>query len=180
MTRPEGTVLDDAIRAQPVRALRHAVQKVSYFFALETDGVLWNLKGVPGRVPLLVTLALLALANVAYVLVAGGCLLGLLNPWADRAFTSAFYLYGGCLLLMVVAFLGDPRYHFPLVPFAALVFGKAILQDGPDLRLGLRRGDAAARRRLKHWTILGGVLILLMVGNLGLKYLESLSGIGGR
>ena len=162
----------EAIRAQPVLAVRRAVQKVTYFFALETDGVLWNLKGVAARVPLVTTLALLALANTAYVLVTSGCILGLLSPGPDRAFVTLFYFVGGYLLLMAVAFIGDPRFHFPLVPFAALICCKAILRDGPQLRLALRRGDAAARQRLRLWMLLNAVFVLLMLGNLWLKYLE--------
>ena len=31
----------------PVEAAVRTFRKASYFFALETDGVLWNLKGLP-------------------------------------------------------------------------------------------------------------------------------------
>jgi 4-amino-4-deoxy-L-arabinose transferase-like glycosyltransferase len=36
----------EAIRREPAAAVARAIQKISYFFALETDGVLWNLKGL--------------------------------------------------------------------------------------------------------------------------------------
>lgn len=163
----------EAVRAAPVAAARRALQKISYFFALETDGVLWNLKGLRAPVPLAATATLLVLANVAYVLVVSGCLLGMLSPSPHRAATTLFLVVSSYVLLMTVVFVGDPRYHFPLVPFAALMFGKALLYDGPELRDGLRRGEPAARRRLTQWTILNAAFVLLLLGNLWLKHLEA-------
>jgi 4-amino-4-deoxy-L-arabinose transferase-like glycosyltransferase len=162
----------EEIRVHPVDAMRRAVQKISYFFALETDGVLWNLKGLRSPPPLWVTLVLLSLANVAYVTVASGCVLGLLGPWPNRALPSLFLTITGCLVLIAIIFVGDPRYHFLLMPSAALIFAKALLHDGPRLWDGLRRRDRGAQSRLRYWMMVNAALALLMLGNIWLKHLE--------
>jgi 4-amino-4-deoxy-L-arabinose transferase-like glycosyltransferase len=160
------------IRAAPGAAALRAVQKVSYLFALETDGVLWNLKGKPSRVPLAAALALLTLANLGYLAIACTCLLALLIPGRERRMTSLFWMLTAYVLLMSVLFVGDPRYHFPLVPFAALVASGTLLDGAPKLLAAFRAGDPAARRRLAVWLMLIALLGLLLVGNLRLKQLE--------
>jgi hypothetical protein len=161
------------MRAHPVLAVRHAAQKVTYFLALETDGALWNLKGYRGGVPLLTTLILLALANVSYVLLVCGVALGVVIRPPDGPWSSMSYFVAVYLLLMAVVYIGDPRYHFPLIPFAALVVARVIVRDVPLLREGLRRHDAWAQRCLRRWVLASGLLVSLMVGNLWLKYLET-------
>jgi hypothetical protein len=75
---------------------------------------------------------------------------------------------------MAAVFVGDPRYHYPLMPLAALLFARACLVDGPELRAGLRTGDPAVRRRARQWTVLVAVFGGLLLSNLWLKYLESM------
>lgn len=162
----------EAIRAAPGAAVARVFQKISYFFALETDGVLWNLKTKPARVPLVVTLALLALANLPYVTLACVCLLALVIPPRERALTSLFGLLTVYALLMTAVFLGDPRYHFPLVPFAALVFSSTLLDGAPKLLAAVRSGEARARRRLAAGLVLIAIFGLLLAGNIRLKLLE--------
>lgn len=164
----------DAIRQDPLAAIQRLPQKLSYFFALETDGVLWNLKGVPTPTPLVITLLLLAVANVAYLLVSSGCLLALTarSRDPDRPFRALFILLSGYLVLMALVFVGDPRYHYALIPFAALLFAKALLVDAPDLRARLLAGDATAWRQMKRWMALNAVLLALVLVNLWLKYQE--------
>ena len=162
----------EAIRKEPTVAVARAIHKVSYFFALETDGVLWNLKGMPSRVSPTSTLGLLALANGAYAVVTCVCLLALIVPGRERPLTSLFYMLIGNLLLMTVVFLGDPRYHFPLVPFAALVFSSTLLDVVPTWRRAWRDGAPATRRQLAGWFALVVLFGLLIIGNLWLKRLE--------
>lgn len=77
---------------------------MSYFFALETDGVLWNLKGL-AQPPPAICFAVLGLTYMP-----------LTCPLA-----SLFLLLTGYLVLVAVVFIGDPRYHFALIPFIRLL-----------------------------------------------------------
>ena len=162
----------ETIRRQPAAAVARTIQKISYFLALETDGVLWNLKGLRSPVSIGATLALLALANLAYLALTCICLLALLIPAREHAFTSLLWLLAGYLLLMAAVFVGDPRYHFPLVPFAALVVSSTLLNDAPNMLAAVRGGQPAARRQLAAWSALMVLFGLLLVGNLWLKRLE--------
>lgn len=162
-----------AVRSDPFAAVRRVPQKLSYLFALETDGVLWNLKGLPSAVPLAATLALLAAANLGYLLVGAGSLLALTSPSRNTRLASLTEYTVAYVALMAAIFIGDPRHHYPLIPLAALLFGRACLVDGPELLSGLRGRDPAARRQARSWAVLVAVFGGLMTGNLWLKHLES-------
>ena len=162
----------EAIRASPFAAFARAVQKTSYLVALETDGVLWNLKGLPSRPSMAGTLTLLAIANLAYVLVVSGCLLGLAGTPGHRPFTTLFGFIAVYVLVMAMTFVGDPRYHYSLIPFAAIFFSKALLQDGPVLLAAWRAGEPISRVQWRRWIIPTVIAGLLMLGNLWLKHVE--------
>jgi 4-amino-4-deoxy-L-arabinose transferase-like glycosyltransferase len=161
------------IRDAPWEAVIRGFRKISYFFALETDGVLWNLKGFERPPPLFWTLILLLLTNIAYVVMLGTGLLGLLSSPCPSPLTTLFMLLTAYLLMITIAFFGDPRYHFPLVPFMLLFSSKGLLCDGQRLLIALRQGEFWGRRRIFTWTTAMSLLLLTMAGNLWLKYLES-------
>jgi len=68
-----------AIAAEPGKALLRCLQKVTYFFALETDGPGWNLKGFAKPWPVWLTLSVFTLVNVSYLAVLGGCVLAFVS-----------------------------------------------------------------------------------------------------
>jgi hypothetical protein len=59
----------EASAEAPVQAAVRVVRKLTYLAALETDGVLWNLKGLDRATPLWLQLVLLGITNACYVAV---------------------------------------------------------------------------------------------------------------
>jgi len=160
-----------AIGASPTRALRLAFQKVTYFFALETDGVLWNLKGLP-QPSKLIAVVLLGIANAAYLFVLTFAILGLMGTPRTNPFASLFLVLTGYLVLVAVVFVGDPRYHYALVPLAAIFSAKGFIEDWPVLWKGMKENDSGVRRRLFRWAGIVVVFFMLMTANVVLKFLE--------
>jgi 4-amino-4-deoxy-L-arabinose transferase-like glycosyltransferase len=162
----------EAIAAEPVRAAFRFVQKTTYFFALETDGVLWNMKGFSRPPTTWITVPLLGLTNPSYIAVLGACVLGFLSG-PGGAFSSLFGLLTAYFVMITVAFVGDPRYHYPLVPLAAILAGKALVHDWPALRSGLTSTERSTRASALKWAAIMSVFAVLMVANLYLKVLEA-------
>jgi hypothetical protein len=160
------------IRRYPGRSLIRIVQKITYLFALETDGVMWSLMGRPAPAPRAVLLGLLAAANAAYVILITGALLGLLGERPGRSFTAYFLVHAACLVGVCAVYVADPRYHFALVPLASVFLAKAIVVDWPRLSDGLRRREPAARRQALRWAGLTAVFAAMMIANLALKWIE--------
>jgi len=161
-----------AIEASPMQTAVRALQKVSYFFALETDGVLWNLKGLDRPPPLAVTLLLLCAANAGYVFVVTFAVLGLTGAAGTQRLGSLFVLIVGYLLLVAMIFVGDPRYHYALVPLATVFAAKGLVDDGPKLLKRLRQHDPSATRTLLGCGAIYAVFVVLIVANVLLKMLE--------
>jgi hypothetical protein len=159
------------IRRVPGRSLLRIGAKISYFIGLETDGLLWTLRGLP-RGPLWIVLVLLAVVNGAYVLLVAGALLGLIAGMSHRPFTTYFYVLTGCLVTVCAVYVSDPRYHYIAVPFAAIFMVKGVLVDWPALREGVWRRDVLARRRAMQWGGLTALAGALMIANLGLRVIE--------
>jgi len=159
-----------AIAAAPLRAGLRVVQKVSYFFALETDGVLWNLKGLAAPPSTAVTLVLLGVANAAYL-----CMLSF-AVLADRhaAATSVaalFLLLTGYLVLVAAVFVGDPGTTLDWCP------GHDLLSEGVPggLASAVACGTSARCERAAAVAGIGAivvVLLVLMTVNLALKAFE--------
>jgi len=162
-----------AISNSPVQTAIRTLQKVTYFFALETDGVLWNLKGLPSPPPKLVTLSLLAVANVTYLFLLCFAVLGLMPSARVNPLASLLLLLAGYSLLITIIFFGDPRYHYAVVPLAAIFSTKGFLEDWPRLSKGLRSKDPAARRTVLVWGAIVAVLLLAVVANVALKVAEA-------
>jgi hypothetical protein len=162
----------DAIAASPLQAALRVFQKVSYFFALETDGVLWNLKGLVRPAPTVVKLGLLGVVNAAYLFVLSFSFLGLLGTPRGQPLSSLFLVLTAYSVLITAVFIGDPRYHYALVPLAAVFSVKGVADELPSLRKCVRAADPHARRRLRLWCAVVLVCLALMGINLGLKALE--------
>ena len=160
------------IAASPLRTAIRALRKVSYFFALETDGVLWNLKGLAQRPPMPVTLVLLGVANAAYVVVLAFAVLGLMGTPREHPLASLFLLLTGYLVLVTAVFIGDPRYHYALMPFAAVFSAKGFVEDWPVLTEAVKTKRPGARRRLLTWVAIIVVFVILIAANVVLKTLE--------
>jgi 4-amino-4-deoxy-L-arabinose transferase-like glycosyltransferase len=163
----------DAIAATPLQAALRVFQKVSYFFALETDGVLWNLKGLARPAPTVVKLGLLGVVNAAYLFVLSFSVLGLMGTPRGQPLSSLFLVLTAYSVLITAVFIGDPRYHYALVPLAAVFSVKGVADEFPSLRKGVQAADPHARRRLRLWCAVMLVFLALMCVNLGLKALES-------
>jgi len=161
-----------AIAAAPLRAGARIVQKLSYFFGLETDGALWNLKGLPTPPPLAVTLLLLGVANAAYVFMLAFAVLGLLGTPRRQPLSSLLLVVTGYLVAVAVVFVGDPRYHYGLVPLAMVFTAKGFTEDWPALRRVTPAKDPIARRLLWKWSAIVSVVLLLMATHLAFKALE--------
>jgi 4-amino-4-deoxy-L-arabinose transferase-like glycosyltransferase len=162
-----------AITAEPGKALLRAVGKLTYLFALETDGTMWNLKGFDPPLPLKWTLLLLLLANSFYVVLLATGTLTLLASDQCPPFRSLFLLLLGYTACMAFIFIGDPRYHFHLMPFMLLFGAQGILEEWPKMREGLHSKTAGAGRRLVVWGTVMTLMGLVMGINLVLKYFES-------
>ncbi|HEX3175551.1 MAG TPA: glycosyltransferase family 39 protein [Methylomirabilota bacterium] len=160
------------IANDPARAALRCLQKVSYFVALETDGLLWNVKGLERPWPMWVLASALSVANAAYVVVFGAWLLGAVVG-RRPALTSLSLLLAAYLALIVLVFLGDPRYHYPLVPLAAIVGTATVLRDGRELWRGRRALPRPARIRVLRWAAAMCLVAVLAGANLYLKSLEA-------
>jgi 4-amino-4-deoxy-L-arabinose transferase-like glycosyltransferase len=167
----------EAIAASPAGALVREFQKVSYFFALETDGVLWNFKGLVRLPPRAVTVLTVSVANVAYLFVLGFAVVGLVNAPGTHPLSSLLLLLAGYLVLVTAVFVGDPRYHYALVPVAVIFGAKGFLEDWPALAKAAKADSAGARRKVIVSGVIVAAFLGLMVVNLGLKYLEFKAGL---
>ena len=160
------------IAAAPLRAGARVLQKVSYFFALETDGALWNLKGLITPPSLAVKLLLLGVANAAYVFMLSFAVLGLLGTPRRQPLSSLLLVVTGYLVAVAAVFVGDPRYHYGLVPLAMIFTAKGCTEDWPALRSVTPPKEPIARRQLWTWSAIVLVLLILMVTHLAFKALE--------
>lgn len=156
----------EAILNRPMEAAVRMARKASYFLALETDGVLWNLNGLPARPPMSVTLALLGLANAGYAVVLALAVLGMLTTARGHPLGSLFLIVSGYYVLIALVFFGDPRHHYPLLPVATIFGAKAMAQDLPAI---LERKN---RRLLARWAAIVAGFLLLMAANVMVKMAE--------
>ncbi|MFN8626603.1 MAG: glycosyltransferase family 39 protein [Candidatus Binatia bacterium] len=161
-----------AIAAAPLRIGSLFVRKVSYFFGLETDGALWNLKGLPRPPSLAVTLLPLGVANVAYIFMLSFAILGLLGTPRREPLSSLFLVITGYLVAVAAVFVGDPRYHYGLVPVATIFAAKGWTADWPGLRRAIAANEPLAWQRLWNWSAILSVVLLLMATHLALKAVE--------
>lgn len=158
----------ESIRSDIPATFRRSVQKISYFFAIETDGAMWNYKGLKdeGRgIPLAI------FASLFYIAAMATAIFGLVHGLRSSSFGSWFLLLTGYSIAIVVAFEGDPRYHFPLIPFLLMYSALGIRCDLParlnDFRHeGLRHMKSPA---IVAWLFIMTVFSLLLVLNLWLK-----------
>jgi 4-amino-4-deoxy-L-arabinose transferase-like glycosyltransferase len=160
-----------AIDDHPAQAFLRVFQKVSYFFALETDGALWNIKGF-GQPPLALAPFPLALASAAYLVVVSFAILGIICTPGKHALVSLFLLLTGYLVLATVAFFGDPRYHYVLLPIASIFAVKGMLEGIPWLSKRFEGNERDRRRHLATWGSVVGIYLVLIAVNLVLKFLE--------
>jgi len=168
-----------AIAAAPLLAVVRGAAKLSFFFGPETDGVMWNLKGIRGGASDLATVALVGAANLVYGVTVVLALLAVCARWRSPAFTSLVIIVTAYLGLVSMVFVSDPRYHFPLVPLAAVLAAEGFVNVLPVLRDGLGSGSSQARVQLRSWLLLSLLFGVLVVGNLVVKYCE-ISALGAR
>ena len=159
----------EAIRDYPVRSLLRLPLKVSHLAAIESDGVLWNLKGFERPPPMWVTLPLLAVANLVYIMVLATATWALISRFRSSGIGEWTALLCGYTVLIVMVFFGDPRFHLPLVPF--LLLGSAVIMTGevPLPRPGVQ--GSPERSQVRRWAVLMAGLLLLMGINLVVKRL---------
>jgi 4-amino-4-deoxy-L-arabinose transferase-like glycosyltransferase len=160
-----------AIGDHPMQAFLRVFQKVSYFFALETDGALWNIKGF-GKPPLALAVCMLALANAAYLIVVSFAILGIVTTPGKSALVSLFLLLTAYLVGVTVAFFGDPRYHYVLLPIASIFAVKGVLEAIAWLSKRFEGSVRDRRRLLATWGSVVGIYLALIAVNLVLKFLE--------
>lgn len=162
----------ESIKANPGRALLRSLQKVTYLMALETDGTLWNVKGFADQPPFWLVLVCLLFANLFYVGVIALCMLGLLGESLRTSMSSFFVVLSVYLVLMTMVFIGDPRYHYSLIPFASILASKAVVKDVPAIFGALERKESWAWRKLVVWASWMALFCFSMLANLFLKDLE--------
>jgi 4-amino-4-deoxy-L-arabinose transferase-like glycosyltransferase len=160
-----------SIGEHPAQAFLRVFQKVSYFFALETDGALWNIKGFE-KPPLVLALLMLALANAAYLAVVSFAILGVVSAPAKHPLVSLFLLLTGYLVLVTVAFFGDPRYHYVLLPVASIFAVKGVLKGRIWLSKRFEGDERDRRRHLGVWGSVAGIYLVLVAMNVVLKFVE--------
>jgi 4-amino-4-deoxy-L-arabinose transferase-like glycosyltransferase len=124
-----------AIREDPLRALGRLPLKISHLVALETDGVLWNLKGFTPRPGLPTVLWLLFLANVAYLLALGTATLALLGRKDLPLFGRMTVLL--CVYMLAIVVVSFWRSQIPPAAYAVSIVVQRLALRG-------RRGMAMA------------------------------------
>lgn len=131
-----GKIAKDYIREQPVAFVGRTVKKLIKLHDRETIGVVWNAEGLKSRYGegILAPLKLLSTLYWWGALALG--LLGLASRvWARRwrvIFDPPLVFWGYFAAVHAVVVVMD-RYHFPSVPFIAILAGVA-LQRGLELR----------------------------------------------
>ena len=83
-----------------------------------------------------------------------------------------FVLLCGYFVFITAIFVGDPRYHYPLVPFAAILAAKGLMDDFPALATAMRERLPEARSSLWVWGVIVAGFCGLMAANVALKMLE--------
>lgn len=161
----------DAILDAPIQAGVRAMAKLTHLFALETDGVLWNLKGLDRTTPLLLRLVLLGITNACYVIVALVAILGLLRAPPRDPLATLLIVFTGYMCFMSAVFLGDPRYHYPLIPLAC-VFAAYGVVNFPSQEE--RTGPARFGRRhvWTRWAVCSGLFTVMLIANVAIKVAE--------
>ena len=160
------------ILENPAHALFRVPLKVSHLVALETDGVLWNLKGFERAPSPALVLTLLLVANLAYLAVLGTAAMALLDRREGttlQRLTLALVVY---MLAIVSVFFGDPRFHLPLIPFLLVFSASIVTGERPWLRPAGSHEDQGSSHRFIAWVGVMAALVLLMVVNLVVKYAE--------
>ena len=150
---------------------RRSLQKLTYFLAIETDGAMWNFKGLDGAgrgiLPVL-------LAGFAYIAAMAAGIFSLMHGLRNRAFGSWFLLLCAYSIAIAIAFEGDPRYHFPLIPFLLVYSAAGLTTDVPALVTKYRNGLSGLAKdpKIVCWSVTMMVFLLLILVNLWLKTLE--------
>ena len=161
----------EAIASDLPAALRRSVQKISYFFAIETDGAMWSHKGLEGAgkgtLPVV-------LASLAYIAGISTAVFSLLHGLRNRAFGSWFLILSGYSVGVAAVFEGDPRYHFPLVPFLLMYSALGVFKDIPlQMKAFEVEGYAIFRSRIfLGWMTIMTIFLLLIILHLFLKTIE--------
>jgi 4-amino-4-deoxy-L-arabinose transferase-like glycosyltransferase len=151
--------------------LRRTLQKMTYFLAIETDGAMWNFKGLKGAgkgiLPVL-------LAGFAYFAAMAVALLALVHGLRNRAFGSWFLLLFAYSIAIAMVFEGDPRYHFPLIPFLLVYSAAGLTIELPALMKTYRRDFSgwAKDPKIVRWSVAMMAFLLIVGINLWLKVLE--------
>lgn len=160
----------EAIGDDPARAAARTLAKASYFFALETDGAFWNAKGLDPPPPAALTIALAGVASAGWIALVALALLGVLGS-PGEPLSRWFVALTAYHVAVAMAFVGDPRYHFVLVPLAMIFAARGTLlwMDSRAARTGSIPGASLPGRR---WIVGMGVFVALLGGNLILKRLE--------
>jgi 4-amino-4-deoxy-L-arabinose transferase-like glycosyltransferase len=161
----------DAILDAPVEAGVRIVRKLTYLVALETDGVLWNLKGLERTTPLWSRLLLLGLANACYLAVVPFAILGVLRGPRRDPLATMLVVLAGLSFVTAAIFLGDPRYHYALIPLACLFAIKGVADDLPQL-LRHDPSRSAGRPVWATWALSTGVFAAMVVANAVIKVVE--------
>ena len=91
---------------------------------------------------------------------------------ARHPLVSLFLLLTGYLLLVCIVFVGDPRYHYALLPLAVILAAKGLLDGLPSMRKVLAGEIPGGRHRLGAWGGAVGAYLAFIVLNLFLKFLE--------
>ena len=160
----------DAIRDAPLQAGVRAMKKLTHFVALETDGVLWNLKGLDQTAPRWLQLVLLGIVNAGYVAVAVLSILGLLRAPPRDPLATMFFVLLAYLSFMSAVFLGDPRYHYALIPFACLFAAYGIVNFPPRTA---RAGAVNSGSRIwARWAVCTGLFAVMLLANVAIKFAE--------
>jgi 4-amino-4-deoxy-L-arabinose transferase-like glycosyltransferase len=161
----------ESITSDIPAAMRRSIQKLSYFFAIETDGAMWNFKGLKsgnrGVIPALI-------ASLAYIVVMASGIFALMHGIRNRAFGYWFLLLAAYSIAIAIVFEADPRYHFPLIPFLMIYAAAGMTEFIPS---SSRRYHSSGVQVLKepktlYWFVAMFVLAALIVLNLWLKTLE--------
>lgn len=121
--RAAGRLAFDYIRERPLRAIAMMPVKLYYMYRSGSEGVYWNRETAtrPGRI-----FWRLAgwKAEAAWFALLGLALAGMAAPWFFKKILPPFPLLCATLILYFTAisavFFGYSRYHFPLLPFAAM------------------------------------------------------------
>ena len=116
----------DHIKAEPIIFLKRMTKRLIDYYRSENIGIVWNINGIKQMDAESAVLSLKLLSSGYWMMILLLAIYGLLRLfkqqgiWQTLTITPIFALLGYFTVLHVIIASGD-RYHFPIIPFLAML-----------------------------------------------------------